>query len=142
MARRTKILGTAELSRRLKAIPKEVRKASMEAVRRAADRMADDMRAMVPVDQGDLRTSIVVTEPGERPPSYSQGAGQANSKPIPDNAVAVTAGNSGVRYAHMVEFGTRKTAAQPFFLPAVRSNRPKARRAINSAISRAIRKAK
>lgn len=138
MARKRRVIGVAELSRRLKAIPEEARKASYAAAERAADRIAQDMRALVPVDTGNLKRSIVVTKGGEKPPSYSQGAGAR----IPENAVAVTAGNSGARHAHLVEFGTSKAKAQPFFLPAWRSNRTKARRSINAAIGRAIRKAK
>src|SRR5690554_3823796 len=125
LSRKRKVIGVAELSRRLKAIPEEARKASYQAAERAADRIAQDMRAMVPVDTGNLKRSIVVTEGGQRPPSY---AGFGTGSRIPENAVAVTAGNSGARHAHLVEFGTSKAKAQPFFLPAWRSNRNKARR--------------
>lgn len=146
MARKSKVMGAAELSKRLKAIPEEVRKASYDAALRAGERIAQDMRALAPVSKdgshgkppGTLRDSITVTEGGKKPPSYSQGGAGA----IPENAVAVTAGNSGARYAHLVEFGTSRAEAQPYFLPAWRSNRGRARRSINAAIGRAIRKAR
>lgn len=139
MARKRRVIGVAELSKRLKAIPEEARKASYAAAERAADRIAQDMRALVPVDTGNLQRTIVVTKGGETPPSYSQ---WGSKRPLPENAVAVTAGDTFARYAHLIEFGTSRAKAQPFFLPAWRSNRNKARRSINAAIGRAIRKAK
>lgn len=49
----------------------------------------------------------------------------------------VTAGDEAAFYARMVEFGTPRNAASPFFYPAYRA----VRRALRSRMSRAIRKA-
>jgi hypothetical protein len=83
---------------------------------------------------GALINSIKVTGPGETTPSHSQPDG---SNRVPENAAAVTAGNSDVRYAHLVEYGTQQAPAKPFFFPAVRLDRKR----INNRIKRAIRKA-
>lgn len=134
MVKRTK--GFDRLAARFRALPAVVRKDTEAAAVRAANRMADDMRRLVPVDEGDLKASITVTPPGGSTPSYSVGGGQT----VPPGAAAVTAGDETARHAHFVEFGTRSAPAQPFFLPAVRSNRRPAARAIASAGKRAIKK--
>lgn len=59
---------------------------------------------------------------------------------VPENAVAITVGNSDVRYGHLVEYGTVKAPAQSFFWPAVRLNQKKVQRNVKSAISRAVKK--
>jgi len=84
----------------------------------------------------------------------SEGAGD------PDLTVTISAGNSGTRYAHLVEFGTSAhtitsdkpmgkngifgtvvhhpgAAPHPFFYPVYRANR----RSVKARISRATRKA-
>jgi HK97 gp10 family phage protein len=58
---------------------------------------------------------------------------------VPEGAAAVTAGNSDVRYAHLVEFGTTKAPAQPFFWPAFRSQRKRAETRIKRALSKAVK---
>lgn len=137
-----------KLNKRLNAIPKAAKQAMQPALMKAANQMAADMRAAVPVDEGDLKDSIAVTPGGQSTPPYSQPGGQTV---VPELTAMVTAGNSAVRYPHLVEFGTAPhenagqfpgtehpgTQAQPFFWPAVRLNKKKA----TSAIKRAIRKA-
>jgi HK97 gp10 family phage protein len=59
---------------------------------------------------------------------------------VPETSVAVTAGNTDVRYAHLVEHGTVKAHAQPFFWPAVRMHRKKAKAAIKRAVATAVKK--
>lgn len=67
-----------------------------EAVRKAAEAVAEEARRMCPVDTGALRNSIAVSSDGSR--------------------AEVIAGKD---YAVFVEFGTYKTAAQPFLVPAL-----------------------
>lgn len=134
-----KVIGAAELSKRFRAIPKAVKDAATKSAMTNGRKMAGDMRRLVPVDTGKLRDSIIVTGPGEQIPSY---AGMGAGGRVPETAVAVTAGNSGARHGHLVEFGTSKMQPQPFFTPVVRMSKRKATRAIKSAISRAIKKAK
>ncbi|MBN8998497.1 MAG: HK97 gp10 family phage protein [Rhizobiales bacterium] len=136
--------GIARLERRLAAIPADVKAAALPAVKRQAEAMADTMRGLVPVDRGDLRDSITVTPAGQQTPAYSQPGG---SMVVPENATAVTVGNADVRYGHLVEYGhgasgfsSAAAPAKPFFWPSVRLHQAKAKRAIKSAIGKAVKK--
>jgi HK97 gp10 family phage protein len=119
------------------AIPKDVKDALQPALLKQATAVADTMRSLAPVDSGDLRDSIEVTPAGKSTPPYSQPGGMMT---VPENAVAITAGNEEVRYPHLVEYGTAKAHAQPFFWPGYRLNRTKAKRALKRAASAAVRK--
>jgi HK97 gp10 family phage protein len=121
-----------------------------EANRQTADEMVDLARNFVPVHTGALRDSIVATGPGGTPPAYSQGGGHGE---VPQGSYAVSAGNSKVRYAHMVEYGTKPhenagefpgTAnpgahRQPFFWPAYRVIRKKMRNRARAALRKAVK---
>jgi len=129
--------GIGRLQKRLAAIPAEVKQAVQPTLLRQAEAMAATMRSFAPVDQGDLKESITVTPAGQQTPAYSQPGG---SMTVPENAVAITVGNTDVRYPHLQEYGTSKHPAQPFFWPAVRLHRKKATRSIKSAVGRAVKK--
>ncbi|RAI43982.1 HK97-gp10 family putative phage morphogenesis protein [Rhodoplanes roseus] len=132
--------GTRErLRKRLEAIPKAVREAVGPSLLAAADDMADAMRHLAPRDTGALIESIEVTGPGESTPAYSQPGG---AHVVPENAAAITAGNTAVRYAHLVEYGTTSAPAQAFFWPAYRLYRAKVKRKIGRAISKAVKSTK
>jgi HK97 gp10 family phage protein len=127
----------------MRAIPKAARKAVEPALVKAADDIADIMRKLAPDDPKtgapDLKTSIVVTGPGETTPPYSQPGG---ATVVPENAAAITAGNPKVRYAHLQEYGTGRHDPQPFFWPGLRLGRKKALAKIKRAIGKAIKEAK
>lgn len=105
---------------------------------REAGKVADDMRALAlpSKDTGALIDSIEVTPSGSATPPYSQPGG---SKVVPENAAMITAGNHAVRYPHLVEYGTVKAPAQPFFWPAVRLNKRRVLSAIKREISKTVR---
>ena len=124
------------LKERLDAIPLQVRTAVQPVLIRSAKGLADQMRLLVPVDEGDLRNSITVTPPGQQTPPYSQPGG---SMIVPENAVAITVGNEEVRYGHLVEYGTAHAEAQPYFWPSVRLLRKRTTNSIKRAISKAVR---
>lgn len=130
--------GLARLNRRLKAIPKAAKEAVLPALKRAGEDLAKDMRQLAQRsrDTGALIESITVTPAGQTTPPYSQPGGE---QVVPENAVVVTAGNSAVRYPHLVEYGTAKAPAQPFFWPAVRLNRKKLANRIKRAVGKAVR---
>lgn len=117
-------------------IPKRVRERVQPELIKQGNDLAVTMRIMAPRDTGALQESIAVTGPGQSTPPYSQPGG---SSFVPDTAAAVTVGNSDVRYAHLVEYGTTAAPAHPFFWPAVRLQRKKATNAIKRAISKAVR---
>ncbi|MEF2071903.1 HK97-gp10 family putative phage morphogenesis protein [Consotaella aegiceratis] len=129
--------GLSKLQKRFAAIPEDVRAAAQKSALKQADTMAATMRRLAPVDSGDLKESITVTPAGQSTPPYSQPGG---SSVVPENAAAVTVGDDDVRYPHLVEYGTKKAPAHPFFWPAVRLHNKKAKAAIKSAIRRAVKK--
>ncbi len=133
--------GLSRLQARLAAIPGEVKKAVQPSLLKQANTMAGTMRAFAPDDPStsapDLKSSIEVTPGGQQTPAYSQPGG---SMVVPENAVAITVGNTDVRYPHLQEYGTTFHAAQPFFWPAVRLHRKRAQRAIKAAVGRAVKK--
>ena len=128
--------GLSSFQKRMRAIPEAARKAVAPALMQSAYEIADIMESLAPEDSGDLVGSIAVTGPGQQTPPYSQPGGAMT---VPENAVAVTAGNTDVRYPHLQEFGTRHHAAQPFFWPGYRIGRKRALARIKRAIKKAIR---
>lgn len=147
MARSSTIIGLDRLNKKLKKLPAAAEKRIKEAMEIGANEIVALMKSLVPVDSGDLRDSIGWTW-GERP-KYSQAIATVKSA---DGKLALTiyAGNSKVRYAHLVEFGTAAhvnggmfagtmhpgTKAQPFFFVSWRA----LRRRTKSRITRAITK--
>lgn len=127
------------LKARLNAIPKAVKAAVVPALVQSGEELADLQRSLAPVDQGDLRDSIHVTLPGQATPAYSQPGG---STVAGENQVLVTAGNTDVRYPHLVEYGTAKTTAQPFFWPAYRLKKKRLANRVKRAIGKAVKGAK
>lgn len=126
--------GLSRFQKRMRAIPKAARAAVQPVLLREAEKIADTMRGLAPDDPAtgapDLKTSITVTGPGQATPPYSQPGG---STVVPENAAAITAGNTDVRYPHLQEYGTSKHAAQPFFWPAFRLHRKRATPMFTSA---------
>jgi hypothetical protein len=51
----------------------------------------------------------------------------------------VTAGNTDVRYASHVEYGTKHAHAEPFFWPAYRLSKARERNRISRAITKAVK---
>ena len=129
--------GLSRLQKRLLAIPRDVVEAVQPELRKQAHAIADTAEMFAPVDTGGLKGSISVTGPGRTTPPYSQPGGAMT---VPENAVAVTVGDAENRHPHLVEYGTTKTGAQPFFWPAVRLHRKKTTQGIKNAVRRAVRK--
>lgn len=122
-----------------------VRKAPRAAIRpalvKAGHDLADTMQlfAQSSRDTGALMNSIEVTAPGESTPAYSQPGG---ARVAGEAEVIVTAGNEKVRYAHLVEYGTSESDAQPFFWPAFRLRRQQLLDQIARAGRKAVRDAR
>ncbi|MEZ2406930.1 HK97-gp10 family putative phage morphogenesis protein [Bosea sp. RCC_152_1] len=130
--------GLADLKRRIDAVIANVRSTVDPALKRSADEIADVQRSLAERsrDSGALIESIAVTMgPGQTPP-YSQPGG---SHTVPEHSVAITAGNSEVRYPHLVEYGAAHAAAQPFFWPGFRLMRRRAQERIKRSVSKAVR---
>lgn len=139
-----------ELLRKLGQLAPATGKALAEANKQSADEMVSLARSFAPVRSGKLRDSIVATPAGGTPPAHSQGGGAGV---VPEGAVAVSAGNSSVRYASHVEHGTSPhdnegrfkgtqhpgAKRQPFFFPAYRLIRKKMRSRASRSINKAIK---
>ena len=128
--------GLQSFRARLLRLPEQVRATIGPDLVDAAEDMAGLMREIAPRQSGDLVASIAVTGPGQQTPAYSQPGG---STVVPENAAAITVGNSDVRYAHLVEYGTKNAAAKPFFFPAFNVSRKAAVAKIGAAVKRAVR---
>lgn len=131
--------GLSSFQKRMRAIPLEARRAVVPATMKSAYDIADIMEGLAPEDSGDLINSITVTGPGQQTPAYSQPGGALT---VPENSVAITVGNSQVRYPHLQEYGTQHHAAQPFFWPGFRLGRKRALNAIKRAVGAAVRNAR
>ena len=127
--------GLASFRSRLLGLPEAIRRSIGPELVIAAEDMAATARQLAPERTGALMASIAVTGPGEQTPPYSQPGG---SMVVPENAAAVTVGGPKVRYAHLVEYGTTKTAAQPYFWPAYRLHKEATKARIAAAVKRAI----
>lgn len=128
--------GLSRFQKRMRAIPKAVRESVHPALVKGAEEIAATARRLAPEETGALKESITVTGPNQPTPAYSQPGG---ARMVGENQAAVTVGNSKVRYAHLVEYGTTKAPAKPFFWPAFRSQRKRAANRIKRAMSKAVR---
>lgn len=121
MARKLNAQAIASITKRMRAIPDELKRAAEDELLKSAEKMAKDMRRDVPLDTHHLLESIKV-------------------RAVKDEAdqvlVRVSAGDESSFYAHMVEFGTIAQNAQPFFFPNYRRHK----RRIRAALLRALRR--
>lgn len=132
MARKLNAQAIASITRRMRAVPEEMKRAAEAEIMRVAENMAADMRRDVPVDDGDLLDTIKVVrlaDEGGQIAVRVQAGGERTTRRI--------GGRAGYDYAVGVEFGTQGTPARPFFWPNYRRHR----RRIRASLSRAIRKA-
>lgn len=134
--------GLSRIQRRLNAIPRYVKERMATVTVEEAEKVADDMRAMALAskDTGAMIVSIAVTPGGETTPPYSQPGGSATA---PEGGAIITAGNSEVRYPHLVEYGHKGpngavVEPQPFFWPAVRLNNKKVRSRLRREAKKAV----
>lgn len=147
----TKIQGLDRLKRKLRQFPDAVKDEIRAAMEASANEIVAMMKSLVPVDSGELRDSIGWTW-GDRP-KYSQAV--ASVKSADGNMVlTIYAGNSRVRYPHLVEFGTAPhvnggrfagsqhpgTSAQPFFFVSFRALRRRAKGRVNRAVNKAAKR--
>lgn len=145
--------GLKRWEQRLKNVPQKVRARVREAIVQGADEIVTAQKRFAPVKTGKLRDSITATIGGQAP-KYSQ-FGRMGGKGDADLTAAITVGNSEVRYAHLVEFGSAPhiaggkfkgadhpgTTAQPFFYTGYRMVRRKVKSRITRAVSKGIKEA-
>lgn len=148
----SKITGRDRLRYVLTQLPKEQRRALKAQILIGARDIQQTQRRLAPVRTGELRKSIVVTPAERDPPRYATLKSKRTVKD-PELAAIISAGNSKVRYAHLVEFGSAPhenegrfpgtlnpgTPPRPFFYPGFRANRKRVKNAINKAARKAIK---
>lgn len=150
MAEGVKISGRSALLRKLATLPEAARQEIGKAIKTSADEIVSAQKRQAPKRTGALAASIVAST-GANVPKYASvgltGSGQAGD---PDLTVVISAGNTRVRYAHLVEFGTAPhenkglfegsqhpgAKPAPFFYPVYRAYRKR----VKSRITRATRK--
>lgn len=145
MARQAKILNLARLQQKLDRLPKVAKDLIRAEMGKAADDIVAMMKRQAPVLKephskrraGALRDSIGWT--WGKAPKYAQVMAEVRSSMGGDLTITIYAGNSEVRYPHLVEFGTKKAAAQPFFYVSWRASRKSARRGVRKAVREAAR---
>lgn len=126
----------SRLSKKLEAMPERVRESVAPSLEKSGNELVGTMRRLAPEETGALERSITVTPGGQSTPPYSQPGG---SHMVPVGAVAITAGNAEVRYAHLQEYGTTDAPAQPFFWPAYRLLRKRMLNRTKRALRKAVR---
>ncbi len=138
--------GAARLRRLMAQLPATVHDAARKALEQSAEEIVQLMRRLAPRDSGALASSIGWTW-GEAPAgSMTIGTvqgGKASGYIYGSMVITIYAGGkvagADAFYARFQEFGTRKMTANPFFYPAYRANRAKAKARITRAVRKAIR---
>src|SRR3712207_2714115 len=102
-----KVEGLDRLKKRFAAIPPHVRSAMRQAMAEGADEVTDMQKRLVPKRTGRLADSITQTWGGQAGPAYASLKAGSGGRAAGDLSVSITAGNTRVRYAHLVEFGSK-----------------------------------
>ncbi len=145
MARTATIKGLASLQRKLDRMPTIAKDRIRQEMAAAADDIVRLMKSLAPVliepdrrrRAGALRDSIGWT--WGKKPKYAISLASIKASTGGDLTITIYAGNSEVRYAHLLEFGTKKMDAQPYFFVSWRAKRKRARRQIRKAVREAAR---
>jgi HK97 gp10 family phage protein len=110
------VIGFTDVRRQLEGLPKSiVNKVVRRAVYAGATVVRNAAREKVPVDTGALKASIVARANKNKKGEISASVGIVRRVYKRGNKK----GQQSRRYAHLVEFGTAHSAAQPFMRPAM-----------------------
>ena len=119
-----KITGLDKLNSNIARLSKSMRdEALKDVLEAAAEPVLKYAENKVPVDEGDLRDALEISEP-----EVKNGEGVIR--------VFVNS-EDGVFYGHFVELGSSHQAAQPFIRPALRTTRGAQRNAMIEEVNRA-----
>lgn len=135
-----KIQGLDRFKRKLRRLPVVAREEMRKAIAQSADEIVALMRRLAPVDKGDLRDSIGWT--WGAPPKGSSVLATTRRTAVGKAGLVATiyAGGGDAFHARFVEFGTQHMPAQPFFYPAWRFGKKRARSRITRATNKAAKK--
>lgn len=153
-----KIEGLAEMRRRMRAIPREARVTIRRQLDKNASEIVANARRFAPTRTGALKRSIDKTfgkYTANNGNVRSVGGGGSGVQD-PDLTVTIHAGDATAWYAALVEFGTAPhdqpnnprsghhhpgASAHPYFFPAWRLGKRRAKSGLARAIKRAAQKA-
>ncbi len=138
MASAVRIIGLAKLQKKLSRMPKVAKDEIRKALEAAADEIVEMAKRLAPVDQGELRDSIGWTW-GKAPKGAITLGKVAEASLAGDLTITIFAGNSEAYYARFIEFGTQKMPAQPYFYPAYRATKKRAKSRVRRSITKAAK---
>lgn len=126
----------ARLRRRLKAIPKGVRKAVHAQLEANSKELNEAQRRFAPKDDGELRGSMVTEDvsTSTRIAYRVKAGGDATRRPIRNSKK----GSPTYDYALAQEYGTKNMPANPFFWPPYRAKRKAFAARVNRAAKKAV----
>lgn len=122
------------LKRKLLALPRVVKEETRKAMEQGGAEMVSLARNLAPQDEGDLRNSIESTYYEDRHRVLITAGGPATEKPVKDGL------DASYNYVGAIELGRQGQPAQPFFYPAWRATKKKARSRLARAITKASKK--
>lgn len=134
-----KIQGREKFDRQLAALPGAMKAEIRKALEVSAAETVDLMRRFAPVKSGRLRASINFTF-GEAPKG-ALASGARSAKADAELSVTMFAGGGETFYARFQEFGTTEMPANPFFFPAYRLGRKRAKARIARSARAGAKKA-
>jgi len=152
----SRVTGRQSLAAKLARIQGAPRTAIHAALRQGAEEITAMQKRLAPRDSGDLADSIGYTFGDYRAQNANvRGVMGGTSGNDPDLSVTLHAGDAKAYYAMFVEFGTAAhtaggkfkgaqhpgTAPHPFFYPAYRALRKRAKSRISRATTKSIKEA-
>lgn len=149
-----KVQGLDRLNRKLKALPKDAEEEISKAMEQSANEIVALAKSLAPVESGDLQMSIGWTWGDAPKGAMVLGKVKSTGRGAGNLQITVFAGGGDAFYARFVEFGTSGhvnggqfagtqnpgTTAQPFFYPAYRATRKRAKGRVTRAITRSAKK--
>lgn len=123
------------LDRKLAAIPVAARATMAAEIDAAASQVVFAARTLVPKKSGRLASTIRKVAGEHELQTKVVAGGAATTKPVRNGA------DASYDYALGVEFGTQDTPPHPFFFPAYRLTKKRAKSRVRRAVSKAAREA-
>jgi HK97 gp10 family phage protein len=134
-----KLEGFRELEAALAQLPKSTGKNVLRRVAKGAlEPMADKARGMAPIDQGDLKAAIMVSE--KRTKRVTR-INRFDKNTGIEMAMGPVSGKGVLNYATFAEFGTNDTRATPFMRPSWEGGKNEALEYVKSNLGLEIEKA-
>lgn len=149
------IQGLASLRRKLERLPQLAEEEISKAMVQSADEIVALMKSLAPTKSGDLENSIAWTWGDAPTGSMVIGKVRQKGRGAGNLQITLYAGGGDAYYARFVEFGTSPftngglfagsenpgTVAQPFFYPAFRAGRKRAKGRVTRAINKSAKRA-